>query len=380
MFWKDNSYLDPLSYLRKTRHYRVGKLNLDNIDLSELNYIIDLYNQTKDKLKTCGKYYSNKTSSEIESNRKTLNQLSNKCVEFYNDCLVKTGKTSGFIKKVSKIEVSINDYQKTSFKNYFKIYENLVQTCASLIKKSDYNFFPWQKTIFNSKDLDDQIFFLPVFHLEGSKYLLGENFKKFFKKKQTIHTNYLGYKFKYSEYDNDLESPDFTKKDIENLFLSSLMFNYPSGIAIAYVEENVSLFEKKYLKRISNKIRSIEREDHLKSKDAFVYVLSNKSLDKLYKIGFTTGLPKDRASELSSTELPYPYEVELTLKIKDAEFTEKLVHKLLNEFRVTNNREFFKIPLKKISKIFEILKKNEHKIREKDTIKSIEKEVNVIIN
>jgi hypothetical protein len=47
----------------------------------------------------------------------------------------------------------------------------------------------------------------------------------------------------------------------------------------------------------------------------FIYVLSNKTMPGIYKIGFTKGDPATRAKQISSsTGVPVPFEVEFSLR------------------------------------------------------------------
>ena len=68
----------------------------------------------------------------------------------------------------------------------------------------------------------------------------------------------------------------------------------------------------------------------------------------MYKIGSTYGLAEERAEELSGTNVPDPWVVTAKIKIKDAEYFEKQIHKIFAEFRYRKDREFFKIDLEKI--------------------------------
>lgn len=72
----------------------------------------------------------------------------------------------------------------------------------------------------------------------------------------------------------------------------------------------------------------------------FVYILTNPSLESI-KIGWSIYSPEKRARELSTTGIPLPYKVCYGLLCHEAEAVEKSVHKLLNNHRVTKNREFF---------------------------------------
>jgi len=72
-----------------------------------------------------------------------------------------------------------------------------------------------------------------------------------------------------------------------------------------------------------------------------VYVLSNKDMHGLLKIGYTDGLARDRAKQLSSsTGVPSPFQVELIVESNTPERLEKKIHEELREYR--HNKEFFK--------------------------------------
>ena len=110
------------------------------------------------------------------------------------------------------------------------------------------------------------------------------------------------------------------------------------------------------LERFIRKIELIERAS-IKQKEksqnlGYVYVLSNQAYPNIYKIGSTYSLPEERAEELTGTGNLYPFKVEKTMKIKDAEYYEKKIHSLLEDKRITKNREFFEIDLDVIEKFF----------------------------
>ncbi|TWF41797.1 T5orf172 domain-containing protein [Chitinophaga polysaccharea] len=75
----------------------------------------------------------------------------------------------------------------------------------------------------------------------------------------------------------------------------------------------------------------------------FVYVLTNKIMPGLVKIGLTTGLAEDRATGLFSTGLPDPFEVVFRATTSHPAELEKRVHELLKEKRYRPNREFFEV-------------------------------------
>ena len=66
----------------------------------------------------------------------------------------------------------------------------------------------------------------------------------------------------------------------------------------------------------------------------------------LYKIGHTTKHPDERAKEISrSTGVPIPFEVEWAFDCFDSDRLEAEVHKVLDSFRYSSNKEFFEISL-----------------------------------
>lgn len=75
----------------------------------------------------------------------------------------------------------------------------------------------------------------------------------------------------------------------------------------------------------------------------FVYVLTNKIMPGLVKIGLTTGLAEDRATGLFTTGLPDPFEVVFRAITSHPAELEKQVHELLKEKRYRANREFFEV-------------------------------------
>lgn len=79
----------------------------------------------------------------------------------------------------------------------------------------------------------------------------------------------------------------------------------------------------------------------------YVYILINESMPGLLKIGKTRRDSRSRARELYKTGVPTPYQVAFELFCDDYERTESKIHDELSDFRVNNNREFFRYPLDK---------------------------------
>ena len=103
---------------------------------------------------------------------------------------------------------------------------------------------------------------------------------------------------------------------------------------------------EKYLRKVVLNLRSKERNKKLSENLNSVYILSNKSYENTYKVGWTSMLPEERAEQLSrETGVLYPFKVVYKKKFKDAEKTEKKIHKNFNKYRVKRNKEYFEINL-----------------------------------
>jgi hypothetical protein len=79
------------------------------------------------------------------------------------------------------------------------------------------------------------------------------------------------------------------------------------------------------------------------NKEEYLYVLVNPAHKQgLFKVGYTTRTPEERARELSShTGNPTNYLVVESWRVKDGKETERIVHHRLEKYRLSGNREFF---------------------------------------
>ena len=85
-----------------------------------------------------------------------------------------------------------------------------------------------------------------------------------------------------------------------------------------------------------------------------VYALVNESMPGLFKVGFTTGIARDRAAQLSSaTGIPTPFKLLFAYDTINCRNVEAGIHDLLKEKRVNDNREFFRCQLKELVTAFE---------------------------
>ena len=81
----------------------------------------------------------------------------------------------------------------------------------------------------------------------------------------------------------------------------------------------------------------------------FVYVLGNKAMPGIYKIGMTDRSPSSRCDELSSaTAIPYPFNVLAFVPTDDALVLEQGLHEHFDRARCSPRREFFSLDFSNI--------------------------------
>jgi hypothetical protein len=75
-----------------------------------------------------------------------------------------------------------------------------------------------------------------------------------------------------------------------------------------------------------------------------VYVLTNKEMPGICKIGYTSKNDiNERTKQLYTTGVPHPFDVYCILKVKDGRRYENTIHEIFSENRVRPDREFFRI-------------------------------------
>lgn len=74
--------------------------------------------------------------------------------------------------------------------------------------------------------------------------------------------------------------------------------------------------------------------------EGYVYVMSNKAMPGLVKVGFTTGTPDERAAQLNGTHSPHPVVVEYSTHVPDARAVEREAHLRLGKHR--EGKEWFR--------------------------------------
>ena len=102
--------------------------------------------------------------------------------------------------------------------------------------------------------------------------------------------------------------------------------------------------------------RRIDKYKNKGNGDSWIYVLSNASMPGSIKIGYTKSTPDERAKQLSSsTGVASPFIVEHAFLCFNAESLEGELHKFFDSYRISNNREFFRVSLKEVKKAVENL-------------------------
>ena len=96
-----------------------------------------------------------------------------------------------------------------------------------------------------------------------------------------------------------------------------------------------------------------------KKRKGYVYVLSNKCMPGLYKVGYTTRDVAARAREISgATGVPIPFNIERAYPVANAKAIEASVHNKLDKYRINKKREFFQVSERTLYKNIEYAIRN----------------------
>lgn len=85
-------------------------------------------------------------------------------------------------------------------------------------------------------------------------------------------------------------------------------------------------------------------------KPGWLYILTNPAMPDLCKIGMTTRTPEERAAELHDTGSPAPYTVAKAWPVDDVRAAERDAHAALARYRVSDQREWFRVSVPKAIK------------------------------
>jgi hypothetical protein len=82
----------------------------------------------------------------------------------------------------------------------------------------------------------------------------------------------------------------------------------------------------------------------------FVYVMTNESVPNGVKIGMTTKHPAQRAKELYTTGVPFPFKVAFAMWVESPSEVEKVTHDYFSQYRMSDAREFFGVGVEEVAK------------------------------
>ena len=74
-----------------------------------------------------------------------------------------------------------------------------------------------------------------------------------------------------------------------------------------------------------------------------VYILTNEAMPGIIKIGWTENAVEQRMKELDKTGTPLPFTCFYAKRVDDPRFVESKLHEAFDEFRIRENREFFRM-------------------------------------
>ena len=304
-------------------------IDLDNLKDKYLSFI-ELVDEYKKKIKTLNNNMVEDFNRNARISVKSDNEIAIKILSFRN---------------VKEIDIKFND---------LNFYKNAQQITA-LIRELDHS----------SKE-----FFLETMNTEHELHSVQiKNFKIDYHNDLADNKNNFGVTWMGNIYEQvlnkDARLPVFQfhagqlgymvgNYDKISVQSSNMLSKYLKCFSIHTVKIPINFEEQASEKIIENekvlrKIELIQRsriKQHEKASNVgFIYVMSNKAYPGIYKIGSTYGLPEERAEELTGTGHLHPFKVEMSYEMKDAEYYEKSVHKILEKKRVNKNREFFDIDL-----------------------------------
>ena len=88
-----------------------------------------------------------------------------------------------------------------------------------------------------------------------------------------------------------------------------------------------------------------------------VYVLTNKEMPGICKIGYTSKNDiNERTKKLYTTGVPHPFDVYCVFKVKDGKKLESIVHKIYDKSRIRPDREFFRIDPEHVKQTISLVK------------------------
>lgn len=88
----------------------------------------------------------------------------------------------------------------------------------------------------------------------------------------------------------------------------------------------------------------------LEASGQYIYIMENPLLPGMYKLGFSKD-PNARLNQHSGTSIPERYRCLLAYPVDDMKRAEKLLFSILDNYRYSDNREFFECDLNLIIQV-----------------------------
>lgn len=154
-------------------------------------------------------------------------------------------------------------------------------------------------------------------------------------------------------------------------FTINMYFDYPTNKDIHIIISALTLLRQsiitdnfdtrqKSIIQLQNTNFMLYCENYLnydESKDTseeYIYILSRREEPDILKIGMTTRNIKKRVNEINSaTGVLYPYSARKVYKVKNCHQVEKDIHDILQNYRIREDREFFKISFQEACHVIE---------------------------
>ena len=372
MIFDNDQYLldyEPIDFFNK--NFKSSQKNsfksfIENINEEFAYKLYEKYTKSKKDIKLIKDRYDSDIAPIIDKINSISSELNNLSILFKNNSRYEVTE-EGFISKKNYLDlIWISNDKKLRFLDDFK---NLLK----LIKEINDNKY---KKKFHSQFMTGKAFHNGIEHI------------KLFEFKDELMNSVTDCMDIYSElFYGDFEHyyiKGAGRQGTARVFWSDLdemneffHFVIPSEKYTTILEDQQTKFEEKILPFLEFRIGKFERDTQASSNFSYVYVLSNKSYPNTFKVGSTSGTPRDRATELTSTGVLHPFKVSFQIQLKNAEYYELKTHKILESYRVRNNREFFKIDLIKIKDCLNQISKISEKGSKKITLVNLKKEINL---
>ncbi len=344
---------------------------LENLDNKRLNELTKENNLKIKEIKNFLKKYDEKLEifknklKDFESSKKELNSFGKRNIEIYSEDRREAGD---FFTSREFFNVKFN--KDADQETYLELFNSLISQANKLYKSNQYFHLRLTTPIDHS---------VLVTHLTDhfpSPYTI-KNYDNNFTNSEWLISDVI-YKgpFFYNPVQQRIETKlHFFWQRLEKITKRLdhfLILNIPIKRIYNIEIESIENFNRDIELILRRRIKAKEKDINIGS----VYVLSNKSYPKdTYKIGSTYGLPEERAEQLSGTGHLTPFKVATKIKIKSAEYNEKLLHKFLKDYRVRSDREYFTISLDEIKKCLKFLKEKSNNGEIKLTLNDLKKNV-----